>query len=372
MSDRVIQLDAPNLGAIEKEYLIKAVDSNYVSTVGPYVPEFETKFAACLNDGSFCVAVQSGTAALHMALYELGVKAGDEVVVPALSFIATVNPVVYMEATPVFVDIDPLTWNIDPAEIEQAITSRTRAIIIVHLYGNPCNMAAIMRIADEHGLLVIEDATESLGAAYRGKMTGTFGQIGCFSFNGNKVITTGGGGMIATHSPEQAEHIKFLVNQGRDPSSKEYYHPEIGFNYRMTNLEAALGLAQLERVAEFLAKKRRFYEIYRDTFAGSEIEIQAMETDSVTSAWLSSVRINTRKAGLTIPEIQTRLKEKGIPTRRIFPPIIYFPPYLKYKTKEFPHSQELYLNGLNLPSSTVNGEEDIQYVAETVLKTVEG
>ena len=346
------------------------MDSGYVSTAGPFVPEFESKFAAGLHDGSHCVAVQSGTAALHMALYELGIKAGDEVIVPALSFIATVNPVIYVGATPVFADIDPATWNIDPAEIERAVTPKTRAIIIVHLYGNPCNMDAIMRIAGEHGLAVIEDATESLGATYQGRMTGTFGRMGCFSFNGNKVITTGGGGMIATPHKEQAAHVKFLVNQGRDPASKEYYHPEIGFNYRMTNLEAALGLAQLERLPEFLAKKRQFYATYHEMFAGSDIHIQTIEPGSETSAWLSSVTIDTKKAGLTIPEIQARLKEKGIPTRRVFPPYIDFPPYQKYKTREFPHSQKVYTNGLNLPSSTVNGEEDIRYVGEVLLRIV--
>lgn len=364
-----IQLDAPNLGELEKEYLLRAVDSGYVSTAGPYVPEFETKFAVYLNAGS-CVAVQSGTAALHMALYELGIKEGDEVIVPTLTFVATVNPVVYVGATPVFVDIDRNTWNIDPEEVEKAITPKTRAIIVVHLYGNPCNMDAIMKIAGNYGLYVIEDATESLGATYGDKMTGTFGHIGCFSFNGNKVITTGGGGMIAIQNREQAEHIKFLVNQGRD-ASKGYYHPEIGFNYRMTNLEAALGLSQMQRLEEFLAKKRRFYEIYKTSFIDSNIKIQMEEQGTVTSAWLTSVIIDTSQTGLTIPAIQEKLKIKGVPTRRIFPPIIDFPPYRKYKTKEFPNSQKLYESGLNLPGSTVNSEADILFAANTLLEVLQ-
>jgi perosamine synthetase len=373
MSNRNIELDAPNLGVLEKEYLTKAIDSGYVSTAGPYVPEFESKFAAYLGANSFCVAVQSGTAALHMALYELGIKEGDEVIVPALTFVATVNPVVYVGATPVFVDIDCRTWNIDPQEIEKAITPKTRAIIVVHLYGNPCNMAAIMAIALKHGLMVIEDATESLGATFKGKMTGTFGQFGCFSFNGNKVITTGGGGMIATPDPKQAEHIKFLVNQGRDTSKKfteGYYHPEIGFNYRMTNLEAALGLSQLQRLPEFLPQKRRFYEIYQTMFANSNITMQQIESDSVTSAWLSSVTINTKRIGLTIAGIQEKLKDKGIPTRRVFQPIVDFPPYRNYKLQEYLNARALYENGLNLPSSTLNSEADIEYVAQTLLEIV--
>lgn len=178
--------------------------------------------------------------------------------------------------------------------------------------------------------------------------------------------------MISTQIKEQAAHIKFLVNQGRDPASKEYFHPEIGFNYRMTNLEAALGLAQLERLPEFLAKKRRFYEIYREMFAGTNVLIQSVESDSVTSAWLSSVIIDTKKAGLTIPEIQARLKDQGIPTRRVFPPMVDFPPYQKYKTREYIHSQKVYTDGLNLPSSTLNREEDIRYVAEVLLGIVKG
>src|SRR5690554_5195800 len=210
-----IYLDDPNVGEREKKYLLQAVESNFLSTAGPFVPEFEKQFARYLQAG-YCVATQSGTAALHMALYELGIKAGDEVIVPALTFVATVNPVRYVGATPVFVDVDSTTWNMDPEKIEETITPRTRAIIPVHLYGNPCNMEEIMKIAGKYGLFVIEDATESLGALYRGRMTGTIGHIGCFSFNGNKIITTGGGGMIAVKSKERAEHIRFLVNQARD------------------------------------------------------------------------------------------------------------------------------------------------------------
>jgi perosamine synthetase len=364
-----IQLDAPNLGDLEKEYLLKALDSGYVSTAGAFVPEFENRFAAYLNVSS-SVAVQSGTAALHIALYELGIKPGDEVIVPAITFVATVNPVTYVGATPVFVDIDPDTWNMDPTEIEKAITPRTKAIIPVHLYGFPCNMDQILKIADHYGLYVIEDATESLGATYRGKMTGTFGQMGCYSFNGNKVITTGGGGMVATNDKQRAGHIKFLVNQARD-TDQGYVHPEIGFNYRMTNLEAALGLAQFERLPEFILKKKQFYQIYQEVFAGfAEIALQKEAENSRASAWLSSVKIDTARVEMTIPDIQARLKEKGIPSRRIFPPIVDFPPYRKYKTGEYRNSINLFEKGLNLPSSTLNTPEMISDAAQTLLKVL--
>ncbi len=254
-----IELDAPNLGEKEKEYLMKCIDSSYVSTYGSFVPEFEEKFAKYLR-AKRAVSTQSGTAAIHIALYELGIGSGDEVVVPVLTFVATVNPVMYVGATPVFVDVDPETWNIDPEEIKKVITPRVKAVIPVHLYGNPANMEEIMYISEKYGIPVIEDATESLGAKFRGKFTGTFGKFGCFSFNGSKIITTGGGGMVVTNDEKAADHIKFLINQARDPS-KGYYHPEIGFNYRMTNLETSLGLAQFERLDEFLRKKRKFHDI---------------------------------------------------------------------------------------------------------------
>ena len=370
MSNSIL-LDAPNLGDLEKTYLNKALDSNFVSTAGPFVPEFETKFASYLNAGG-AVAVQSGTAAIHMALYELGIKAGDEVIVPAITFIATVNPIVYVGATPVFVDIDKYSWNMDPREIRKAITPRTKAIIPVHLYGNPCAMAEIIEIAKEHNLYVIEDATESLGATYKGKATGTFGAIGCFSFNGNKVITTGGGGMVTTIAPEKASHIKFLVNQARDSNREYYYHPEIGFNYRMTNLEAALGLAQFERVAGFIEKKRQFYQEYQRILGeDNRLSLQLEVKDGVSSVWMSSIRFNSQKVDLTVSEIMAKLKDKGIPSRRIFMPLFDSPPYQKYKNGDYPNAYDLFQNGLNLPSSTLNTVEDIRYTVNSILEILD-
>lgn len=188
-----VYLDDPNLGNLEKKYLTKAIDTNFVSIVGPFVPKFEEKFARYIG-AKKAVSTQSGTAALHIALYELGIGEGDEVIVPALTFIATINPILYVGATPVIVDVSPKTWNIEAEEIEKVITKKTKALIPVHLYGNPCNLDEIIEIAKEHNLFVIEDATESLGASYKGRQTGTFGDFGCFSFNGNKLITTGGRG----------------------------------------------------------------------------------------------------------------------------------------------------------------------------------
>ena len=358
-----IYLDAPNLGENEKKYLNEAIETNYVSVVGPFVPEFEKKLAEYVGVKK-AVSVQSGTAALHMALYELGIGQNDEVIVPALTFIATINPVLYVGAIPVLVDVDPETWNINPVEIKKAITKRTKAIIPVHLYGNPCNMDAIMELAGEYGLYVIEDATESLGATYKGKQTGTFGHFGCFSFNGNKVITTGGGGMVLTDDENKASHVKFLVNQARD-NSKEYYHPEMGFNYRMTNIEAALGLAQLERINEFLNKKRKFREIYKEILGDIPyVKFQKEYKNSNGSWWLTCIKI---ERNMNIDNLIQRLKEKCIPTRRIFIPA-HEMSYLEEYTLPSSNAYDIYNKGICLPSSTSNEENSIKKTALIIQK----
>ncbi|WP_233187740.1 LegC family aminotransferase [Petrotoga sp. 9T1HF07.CasAA.8.2] len=357
-----ILLDAPNLGELEKKYLCDCIDSTFVSSVGENIGIFENKFAEYLK-AKKAVSTQSGTAAIHLALYELGIGPGDEVIIPVLTFVATVNPIKYVGATPVFVDVDPETWNMDPNEIEKHITNKTKAIIPVHLYGNPCDMDKIMEISKKYNVPVIEDATESLGASYKDKFTGTFGEINAFSFNGNKIMTTGGGGMIVTNNEKKADHLKFLVNQARD-ESKGYYHPEIGFNYRMTNLEASLGLAQFERLPDFLNKKRKFAEIYKQGFENNEkITFQKSYEGAVSSYWLPSIKVESHK---TIPEIQKELKEKGIPTRRIFVPIVEFPPYKEYKKEEYKNAYEIYEKGLNLPGSTMNDFEQIEYIVKVL------
>ena len=365
-----IELDAPNRGEKKEEYLVRCIDSGYVSTHGPFVPEFEEKFASYLGVKR-AVSTQSGTAAIHMALYELGIGPGDEVIVPVLTFVATVNPVMYVGATPVFVDVDPETWNIDPEKIKKFITSKTKAIIPVHLYGNPANMEEIMYISQKYGIPVVENATESLGATFKGKFTGTFGEFGCFSFNGNKIITTGGGGMIVTDDEESADHIKFLINQARDPS-KGYYHPEIGFNYRMTNLEASLGLAQFERLEEFLEKKRKFHDIYREILSSVDgIEFQREYERAESSWWLTSIVLGD-DLSISVEEFQRKLKEHGIPMRRIFMPIVEFPPYRKFAKGDYKNAYRIYERGLNLPSSTLNEIEDVERVAKRILEVIKG
>ncbi len=361
-----IYLDAPSVGDLEKRYLNKAIDMGYVSTIGPFVREFEEKFARYLNINS-AVSTQSGTAALHMALYELGIGPGDEVIVPALTFVATVNPVMYVGAKPVFADVDLRTWNIAPEEIEKTFTKRTRAIIPVHFYGNPCAMDVIKKIARRHGLYVIEDATESIGATYKGRLTGTFGDLGCFSFNGNKVITAGGGGMVVGNDRKRICHIKFLVNQAR-VESKGYFHPEIGFNYRMTNIEAALALAQMKRLEAFLSRKRRFRKIYEDAIRGlGSIEFQEAYEGGASSFWFTCI---TTGAKSHVALLQKRMKEKGMPSRRVFMPVTEFPPYRIYKDDDYKNSYHIYEHGLCLPGSTLNSDDDIYRVCDVLRKAL--
>lgn len=361
-----IHLDAPAVGDLEKEFLSRAIDTGFVSTFGPFVPEFEGIFSDYVGVEK-AVSVQSGTAAIYMALYELGIGKDDEVIVPALTFVASVNPVVQVGAIPVFADVDVKTWNISPEVIEKLITDRTKAIMPVHLYGNPCNMDEIMRIANQHHLYVIEDATESLGARYRGRHTGTFGNFGCFSFNGNKIITTGGGGMIVGKDTKRLDHIKFLVNQARD-EQKGYYHPELGFNYRMTNIEAALGLAQMERLEEFSKKKRLFNEIYRKELKTvKSIRFQDEYNSASSSYWFVCILC---EGDADVSSVQGVLRAKDIPTRRLFMPVTEFPPYLKYRQSEYKNAYQIYNSGLCLPSSTLNSEDDIYYICKIIREMV--
>ncbi|KPK02230.1 MAG: aminotransferase DegT [Nitrospira bacterium SG8_35_4] len=357
-----IHLDAPNVGSLEKRYINEAIDSGYISSVGPAVPEFEKRCADYL-DVKKTVSTNSGTSALHIALYELGIGPGDEVIVPPLTFIATVNPVLYVGATPVFADVNIDTWNIDPEAIEKAVTKKTKAIIPVHLYGNPCDMKEIKRIADKYGLFVIEDAAESLGAQYRGEFTGTLGDLGCISFNGNKTITTGGGGMVIGNDKGRLDHIKFLVNQARD-SSYEMYHSEIGFNYRMTNLQAALGLAQIERLEEFLSKKKEFNRIYKEELGElKNIRFQKEYEQSESSCWFTCIL--TEEPAVR-ENLQERLKTRGIPTRRIFKPVNEFPPYDGARFIDYGSSHYIYERGICMPASTLNEVSDIRKVCSVV------
>ncbi|MBE0465953.1 MAG: LegC family aminotransferase [Candidatus Desulforudis sp.] len=370
MTTMRIPLDAPNIGELEKEYVLRTLESGYVSSVGLLVTEFEKRFGTWV-DVPHAVATVNGTAAIHLALRLFGIGPGDEVIVPALTFIATANPVVYVGATPVVVDVDPVTWNIDPDEVERAVTGRTRAVIPVHLYGNPADMSRLMNIARRYGLYVIEDAAEALGATYDGRHVGTFGDIGIFSFNGNKVITTGGGGMLVTNDPDLAARARLLTNQGRAFGAKDYEHPEIGYNYRLTNIQAALGLAQMERLEQLLDAKRRNAALYREVLRdvpGLEWQQELPEGKGRSSWWMFSALVDADFSGRDRNTVAQRLRAAGIQTRPLFLPLSQQPAYAGYGLAECPVAESLHRQGLNLPSASFLTEEDVRYVCQMLLE----
>lgn len=366
MGEFRIPLDAPWLGKLERDYVLRAVESGYVSSAGPLVVEFEERFAAYVGT-RHAVATVNGTSSLHLALRLLGIGDGDEVIVPALTFIATVNPVTYVGAKPVVVDVDPFTWNISAEALEAAVTERTKAIIVVHLYGNPADMDVIMKVARKYRLAVVEDATEALGATYKGQMAGTFGHVGVFSFNGNKIITTGGGGMLVTNDPQLARRARILVNQGRDPEEIEYSHEEIGYNYRLTNLQAALGLAQLERLPEFLATKRQNAAIYRKELGDVEgLHWQQETSGAQSNGWLFSIWIDENKFGGDRHSVMQRLKSRGIQVRPLFKPIPEQPCYADFSFAPCPVASRIYGGGLSLPSASFLTADEILYVCSAL------
>lgn len=357
-SNEFIPVAEPLIGERELEYVSNAVKSGWISSRGEYIQEFENKFA------EFCgvrygVSVMNGTCALHLALASLGIGKGDEVIVPTLTFVATANAVVYTGAKPVFVDSHPDYWCINPEKIEEKITKRTKAIIPVHLYGHPADMDAIMEIAKRDNLYVIEDAAEAHGAEYKGKKVGSIGDIGCFSFYGNKIITTGEGGMIISNDREFVEKAKLLRNQGMSKERK-YWHPMVGYNYRMTNIQAAIGLAQLEKIDEMIQIKRRNAELYNSLLRdipGITLPPAAKWAKSVYWMYCILIKDNFR---MNRDKLMLKLREKKIDSRPFFYPIHTMPPYRL--DNELPVAEELSMSGISLPSGVTLKKEQIERI----------
>ena len=356
-----ISVAEPDLSGNEKKYVLDCVESTWISSLGKYIGQFEEKFAS-FCDVKYGVSTSNGTVALQLALVALGIGKGDEVIIPDLTFIATANACVYVGAKPIFVDAEKETWNIDANKIEEKINDKTKAIIAVHLYGHPCDMDKILEIAKKHKLKVIEDAAEAHGATYKGKKVGSMGDVGCFSFYGNKIITTGEGGMCTTNDKRLAERMTFLKDHGMD-AKKRYWHPEIGFNFRMTNIQAAIGLAQLERADKIIATKRSNAKLYAELLKDVEgVTLQPQAEWAETVYWLHSILVKdkTRRDGL-----MKELKENNIDSRPFFYPMHELPPY--ETANDFPIATELSGRGMNLPSSTKLSEEDIKRIC-TVIK----
>jgi len=355
----------PEIGEEELKNVVEAVRSGWISSKGRFIEEFENLFAKYVSV-KYGVATSNGTTALHLALVALDIKPHDEVIVPDLTFAATINAVLYVGAKPIIVDIDPSYWCLSPDKVREAITSRTKAIIPVHLYGHPCDMDAIMEIAERYGLYIIEDAAEAHGAEYKGRRVGSFGHVACFSFYGNKVITTGEGGMCLTNDEGLAEKMRILRDHGMDPR-KRYWHDVIGFNYRMTNLQAALGVAQLSKIEKFIERKRRIAKLYAEELSSIEGIILHPEMPWAKCVyWLYSILVDDMKLGVSRDELAERLGGYGIETRNFFYPLHEMPPYKKYANLLYPVSSDISSRGLNLPSSVKLSEEDITYITQRI------
>lgn len=363
-----IPVAEPCIGEEELRNVIEAVKSGWISSKGKFIEEFEREFARYC-DVKYGIATANGTVALHLALKALGIGKGDEVIVPTLTFVATANAVTYCNAKPVFVDSHPEYWCIDPEKIEEKITENTKAIIVVHLYGHPCDMDWIIDIAEDKGLYVIEDAAEAHGAEYKGKKVGSFGDIACFSFYGNKIITTGEGGMCVTNNEELAEKMRILRDHGMS-KERRYWHEVIGFNYRMTNLQAAIGVAQLKKLDEFIEKKRQIAKWYSEKIKELEeeglIKLHPEMKWAKCVYWMYSILIED-DAKISRDGLIKKLEESGIETRPFFVPMHLLPMY--NSGEKLPVAEELSRKGMNLPSSVILEKDEIIKIA-TLLKSV--
>jgi perosamine synthetase len=354
---------APDLSGAEEKYVLECLRTNWISSRGRFISDFEARVAAS-TQRKHALATSNGTVALHLALMGLGVHEGDEVIVPSLTYIATANAVAYCGAMPVFADSDHETWCISPESVARLIGPRTKGIIPVHLYGHPADMEPLQMLAKENGLWVVEDCAEAQGATYDGQPVGSFGTAGMFSFFGNKIITTGEGGMVVTDDDALAERYRLLRGQGMDPA-RRYWHPVIGYNYRMTNIQAAIGLAQMERIDQLVADRKRvagWYDKQLQSTSGLTLPPRTKRVENVF--WLYSVLV--RDKGMRDP-LMTGLAEAGIETRPFFYPIHTFPIYRECRSDNgCPVASDLSARGVNLPTSSYLQESDIEEIASTV------
>lgn len=364
---RNVVLVEPQLNGNELEYVVDCLKTNWISSQGSYVNSFEQRLSE-LFEMNHCLAVSNGTVALHLALESLNIGVGDEVITSNLTFGATVNAIIHAGAKPVLVDIDKDTWNIDPRLIESAITPKTKAILPVHIYGNPCDMVEIMDIARKNNLYVIEDCAESLGATVGSRPVGSFGDLSTVSFFANKVVTTGEGGSVQINDSEVYKKAKQLRDHGMNPG-KRYWHEIVGYNYRLTNIQAALGCAQLEQVASFSKKRIDIFQLYSKLFDGCEhIMEQHVRSGNISANWLYTICLQgdfvTHRDRLI-----SYLKVRGIDTRPIFYPMNEMPAFISYiDNNEFPVSQLISYSGLSLPSSLSISEDEVRYVVGCILE----
>lgn len=350
----------PALEGNEKKYVNECINTNWISSKGHFVSDFENKFAEYLGV-DYATAVSNGTVAIHLAVVALGIGQGDEVIVPTFTYIASANPIAQVGAIPVFVDSMEDTWQMAPKDIRAKITDKTKAIMVVHLYGHPCNMDEIMKIAEEYNLFVIEDCAEAIGSEYKGQKVGSFGDIGCFSFFGNKTITCGEGGMVVTNDATLHDRLVRYKGQGL-AKYREYWHDIAGFNYRMTNIQAAIGLAQLEQVQKFIDKKQDVAKWYQKHLNGLPIKFHKQTKDVFHTYWMCSILVEKAEVR---DKLRDFLRSKGIETRPAFYPIHTMPMY-SVKYEKHHTAEDLASRGINLPSYPNLTEDDIIFICDTI------
>jgi len=365
--DDFIPVCEPVLGDKELRYVAECLRSGWISSKGPFIERFEEGFARYCG-AKYGIAVCNGTVALHLALAVIGVSSGDEVIVPDFTMIACANAVSYLGAKPVFVDSEIETWCIDPSLIESKIGERTKAIMPVHIYGHPVDMDPIIELADRYGLSIVEDAAEAHGALYKGKKVGALGDIGCFSFYANKIITTGEGGMLVTNNEELAQKARLLRDQAYEPS-RRFLHRFVGYNYRMTNLQAAIGLAQLERIDEFVEARRNHAKLYNEILGGTEGLVLPPEASWAKNVyWMYTILVED-SFGMDRDRLIQKLREKGVDTRPAFYPMHLQPVYYDENDDgSYDVSTWLSVGGLNLPSGNGLSNTQIERVVVDAIK----
>lgn len=361
-----IPVAAPVLTGNEKAYVMECLDTTWISSAGRFITEFEQGFAR-FTGTRHAVATNNGTTALHLALVALGVGPGDEVIVPTLTYVASTNAIRYVGATPVLVDADPRTLNLSPEDVLAKITPRTKAVIPVHLYGHPCDMDPIVEACRARGISVLEDAAESHGALYKGRPTGSLGDVATFSFFGNKIVTTGEGGMVVTDDDALEKVLRLYRGQGMDPE-RRYWFPVVGFNYRMTNIAAAIGCAQLEHVDELLAARRQVARWYAEHLAGSEdLVVQPVQEEWAHHAyWIYNVLLAPGATAGQRDAVMAAMDADGIETRPVFYPMHVMPVYTA-DSALFPVATDLAQRGINLPTHGLLTEEDVARVCERLV-----
>lgn len=373
MNKRIF-LSFPHLGGNEMQYINEAFSESWVVPLGPNVDEFERRLETYLS-ASNVVALSAGTAALHLGLVELGVTAGDEVLCQSFTFAASANPVKYQGANPVFVDSEPDTWNMSPDALERAIIDRKRvtgrypkAIVVVHLYGMPAQMDEIMDIANRYNIPVLEDAAEALGSTYKGRKCGTIGNFGALSFNGNKIITTSGGGALICPNDEAERHVKFLATQAREPMPY-YYHKEIGYNYRLSNISAGIGCGQMEHIAERVARRREIHALYAKGLASLPgITVHTEPTaDAVSNFWLTTILLDD-SLQFSPEDLRQALEAENIESRRLWRPMNMQPVYADAPFYGDGCAERLFNRGLCLPSGSILTDEEIARVVDCITK----